>query len=138
MAFTFDPALDTDFDKVRFWSGDTISGTYRLDDATITALLASEGSVGAAVMAALDFALAYAARPDVQTVSTETGGIAIIGADVVASLEALRKRAAKRFGIALITTRTVNVYRADSQQASEPDYTDGTDYSTSLNGSVDE
>lgn len=126
MTFSFDPQLDTDLDQVRFWTGDTESKTHYLEDATITALLASEGSLGAAVMAAFDYMLSMAARPNAQTVSTETGGVAIVGGDLRAAIEAARKRAAKRFGIPLISVSSVNVYRADSNQTSAPDYSNGT------------
>lgn len=48
MAFTYDPTLDTDLDKVRFTIGDTATPNHLIEDAEITAMLASAGSVNVA------------------------------------------------------------------------------------------
>ena len=54
MAFTYTGALDTDLDKLRFEIGDTVSGSgvlpdgTNIPDATLTAIITAEGSVGLA------------------------------------------------------------------------------------------
>ena len=64
MTFTWLGTLATDLDKVRFHLGDTSSDGYWLPDETITALVASEGSVGGAVIAGLKYILTQLSRPD--------------------------------------------------------------------------
>lgn len=50
MSFSYDPALDTDLDLVRFAISDTVSATALFPDETISALLVSEGSVNGAAL----------------------------------------------------------------------------------------
>ncbi len=54
MSWTYDPALITNADRVRFTLGDTLESDPLVSDEEIAALLSSEGSVAAAALAAAD------------------------------------------------------------------------------------
>ena len=62
MAFTFDPALSTDRDKVRFKIGDVDSGAPLLQDETVDALLVINAGVLETSIAAVKAILAKLSR----------------------------------------------------------------------------
>jgi hypothetical protein len=64
MTFTWTGDLSTDLDTVRFHLGDTDENAAWLQDETITALLAREGSVNGAVIAGIRYILTQLSRPD--------------------------------------------------------------------------
>lgn len=64
MTATFDPSLVDDVSLVRFHIGDTDTSTPYIQDETISALLESEGSVGAAVIACLIHIIALFSVPN--------------------------------------------------------------------------
>ncbi len=73
LAGTFDERLTTDRDRVRFAIGDTDDPTWLFADATIDAVLASEGSVQAAVLyLARGLIARFAQQPVVITAQGET------------------------------------------------------------------
>ena len=120
MAFTYDETLSTDLALVRFHLADTDSSAYWLEDATITALLSSEGSVGSAVIACIRYIIARLSKPGVSidwlTVDNETARKAWV---------ALLAEKRAEFGVGQITATARHTYRADSTQTSAPDYSDG-------------
>ncbi len=72
MAWTYNPALITDADRVRFTLGDTLESDPLLSDEEITALLTSEGSVTAAALSAAD-TLALIFGRKVQSMTDDIG-----------------------------------------------------------------
>jgi hypothetical protein len=120
MTFTFSESLTTDLSKVRFWVGDTDENGYYLSDATITALLSSEGSVGSATVAGIQYIIAKLSKPDFRA-----DWLQVSNAEAVRAWERRLIEMRNRFGVAAITVDTVNVYRADSLATEEPDYDDG-------------
>lgn len=121
MAFTYLGDLSTDLDKVRFHLGDTDESGYWLEDATITALLSSEGSVGGAVVAGIRYILRKLSQPNFKA-----DWLQVDNASARKGWEAALKEAQKTFGISALSARAVHVYRADSRQTKEPDYSNGT------------
>jgi len=115
MTFTFDASLAADLSKVRFHIGDTHPEGYYLEDATITALVASEGSVGGAVIACLKYIITQLSTPNFRldwlTVSNE------LARD---GYEKLLKVKAIELGVSLtgaVASSTISLpYRADSYQ----------------------
>jgi hypothetical protein len=63
MTATFDAALTTDKDRVRWHIGDTDMSAPKLQDETILAVLIDEGDVGHAVIACLNSLLATLSDP---------------------------------------------------------------------------
>ena len=118
MTFSFDPALSSNSDIVRFHIGDNHSEGYYLDDETIDALVASEGSVGGAVVACIKYIIMQLSAPnfslDWMTVSNEKAR---------EGYEKLLIQKAQEFGIKLSNlsaTSTISLpYRADSLQDSD-------------------
>jgi len=116
MAFTFDTSLGTDLALVRFNIGDTAEEGAYMADETITALLASEGSVGGAVIASIRYILTQLSSPNFKkdwlSVDFEKARI---------GFEKLLKDKAVEFDISLsrgisMTSSISNVSRADSYQ----------------------
>lgn len=120
MAFTFDPSLGTDLSLVRFHTGDTDSTNYYLEDATITALLTSQTSVGGAVIASIRFILARLSQPNFRA-----DWLQVDLASARKGYTALLAEKQQEFGIGAITSTVTHVYRADSTGSEEPDYTGG-------------
>jgi len=119
MAFTFDPSLSTELAQVRFHIGDTSEAGAYLQDATITALLASEGSVEGAVIASIRYILTQLSVPNFKkdwlSVDYETAR---------QGYEKMLKDKAREFGISLgssWSSSVSNMYRADSYQYSSVD-----------------
>lgn len=119
MTFTWLGTLATDLDKVRFHIGDTDSGGYWLEDATITALLALEGSVGGAVVACLRYIISQLSRPDFRA-----DWLQVSNAEARKGYMALLAMKRQEFAISAITATAGHVYRADSDADEEPDYDD--------------
>ena len=118
MTFTFDTALATDLALVRFNIGDTSEEGAYLADETITALLASEGNVGGAVVASIRYIITQLATPNFKkdwlSVDYEKARV---------GFEALLKDKAVEFGISLtggitMSSTISNPSRADSYQDS--------------------
>lgn len=120
MTFTWLGTLATDLDKVRFHLGDTSSDGYWLPDETITALVASEGSVGGAVIAGLKYILTQLSRPDFRA-----DWLQVSNAEARKGYEMLLSEKRREFGAAAISATVTHVYRADSLATAEPDYSDG-------------
>ncbi len=125
MTFTYDENLATDLALVRFHIGDTnVNGAY-LQDATIDALVTSEGSVGAAAIASIKYIITQLSVPDFKldwmTVSNEQAR---------AGYEALLTRKAQEFNISvsgIVASAVIGLpTRADSLQDSDNVY-DGAD-----------
>ncbi len=120
MTFTWLGTLATDLDKVRFHLGDTSSDGYWLPDETITALVASEGSVGGAVIAGLKYILTQLSRPDFRA-----DWLQVSNAEARKGYEMLLSEKRREFGVAAISATVTHMYRADSLATAEPDYSDG-------------
>ena len=117
MAFTWVGDLSTDLDKVRFHIGDTDSDGYFLEDATITALVTSEGSVGGAVVACLRYIISQLSRPDFKA-----DWLTVSHAEARKGYQALLSEKRREFGVASVSASAVYTYRADSNQDSDVDY----------------
>ena len=117
MTFTWDNTLATDLALVRFWVGDTNSNGYYLDDEVITALLASNGSVGGAVVACVQYIITQLNRPDFRADWLQVTNKAAADGWRAHLLEMRR-----HFGVAAITATAVHTYRHDSLQDSSADY----------------
>lgn len=114
MTFTFDTSLTDDGDLVRFHIGDTIEKGAYLADETITALLASEGTVGATVVACIRFIITQLSTPDFKK-----DWLSVSHAEARQGFEKLLKDKAREFSISLGATATstiANPRRADSDQ----------------------
>lgn len=93
MAFTYNEALTTDRDKVRFHIADTREESAAFSDAEIDALVTLAGSVyGAAALACDNMASAIAQGAQSYTDGTPDGRSRTL--DTTARIEALRARAA--------------------------------------------
>lgn len=121
MAFSFDTALTSNLDKVRFHIGDTEETGYYLHDATITALLSSEGGVHGAVIAGILYIIAKLSQPNFTA-----DWLTVDNASARKSFEALLKQKRREFGLPLITAQSAHVYRLDSLQTEAPDYDEET------------
>ncbi len=85
MGFTFDPALATDKDKVRFKIGDTEDTAPAVEDETITALLSGGSSV---LSASIDITRALIAKYS-RLVDKEIGPLRIDHSDRVKNYQRL-------------------------------------------------
>jgi len=117
MTFTWVGDLSTDLDKVRFHIGDTDSTGFWLEDATINALVTSEGSVGGAVVACLRYIIGQLSRPDFKA-----DWLTVSHAEARKGYQALLGMKQREFGEAAITASAVVSYRRDSFQDSDVDY----------------
>lgn len=64
MTYTYDPALSTDKDKVRFHIGDTDPDGAFLEDETIVALIAITGSMEDAAITCLSYIITQLSTPN--------------------------------------------------------------------------
>ena len=118
MTFTFAPSLNTDLALVRFHIGDTSEEGAYLADETITALLASEGSVGAAVIASIRYILTQLSTPNFKK-----DWLSVDYKTAREGFENLLKDKAQEFDVKLtkgivISSSISSVSRADSYQSS--------------------
>lgn len=120
MTYTYDISLETDLAKVRFNIGDTSEPGNYLEDETITALIASEGSVGGAVVASIKYILTQLSVPNFKQ-----DWLSVDYEKARMGFESLGKKKAQEFGIswtgATAGSSISLPYRADSDQ-----YTDVT------------
>lgn len=123
MTFTYNPADGFgDLERMRFHLGDTDSTAPRFSDEELLAVLADQGTYQKAVIACIRNLIARMSVPTFQAdwlrVDTSTAR---------AGYEKLLAEKRREFGssVASVTTGSVSVYRADSQNTSEPDYTSG-------------
>ena len=128
--FTFDNTLSTDLAKVRFHIGDTSSAGNYIWDETITALVASEGSVGGAVISSIRYIISQLSSPDFKL-----DWLSVSNKEARAGFELLLQQKAQELGISLGGTSTVtikNAYRADSDQYTSSTRTDSTQDETGV------
>ena len=123
MTISFNPALANDISVVRFQIGDTDSDGYFIEDETITALVTSEGSVGGAVIACIQYIITQ-----VNKVSFSLDWLNV--GDPRNNLDywqRLLKEKRSEYGIHVttISASIANMNRADSYEDSDNDY-DGT------------
>ncbi len=114
MAYSFDTSLSEDKDKVRFNIGDTSDDGHYLENETIQALIASEGSVGAASVACVEYIITQLSAPDFKL-----DWLSVTNATARAGFESLLLRLRQRYGIYNTTTTAVsatNLFREDSDQ----------------------
>ena len=123
MTFTYKENLPDDLAKVRFHIGDTSNEGHYLVDETINALIVSEGSVGATVVACLKYIITQLSSPDFKL-----DWMSVSNEKARAGFENLLIIKAQEFGVSLsgLTTKAVIGLprRADSLQT-DNDY-DGT------------
>ncbi len=125
MGFSYDINLTNDSDMVRFHIGDTDDNGNYLEDETIIALIASEGSVGGAVIACIKYIMSQLSSPNFKldwlTVSNEQAR---------EGFEKILDDKAQQFGISksgMVASSSIGLpSRADSFQDSDNVY-DGAD-----------
>lgn len=124
MSFTYLGDLTTNRDYVRFHCGDVVADESLLSDELIASLITSEGSKQRAVIAAIDHKIARLSDPNF-----EADWLKVDNRAAVQSLEKLRANKAASLGISLsgltFVSGVTHTYRADSEQTSEPDYSQG-------------
>ncbi len=135
MSFSFDIGLTEDKDKVRFHIGDTDTNGAYLADETIDALIASEGSIGAAVLACIKYIITQLSSP-----SFKLDWLSVTNQEARKGFESMLKVKAQEFGIALSglsATASISLpYREDSGQYSTSTRTQTTvDNTDSYDGS---
>jgi hypothetical protein len=127
MTYTFDPSLSTDLALVRFHIGDTSEAGAYLQDETITALLASSGSVGGAVIASIKYIITQLSQPNFSL-----DWLSVDPASARAGYENLLKQKAQEFGISLSSVSAVASislpHRADSGENEGGLYSDDAGY----------
>jgi len=111
MTFTYTGTLATDLDTVRFWIGDTDEASAWLSDETITALLASQGSVGGAVIAGIQYIIRKLSTPNFRA-----DWLQVDNATARAGYEKMLAEMRREFGLAAVTASAVHTYRFDSDQ----------------------
>jgi len=119
MAFTFTEDLSVARDFVRFHAEDTIEGESMLSDALIASLIATYGQ-NKAVIQALEYKIQRMNKPSFRADWLQV--------DPKAAVAELRKTLAEKrtlLGIPRFSASATHVYRADSAQTEESDYTDG-------------
>lgn len=120
MTFTYGEDLTDDGDFVRFHTGDTDSDGYFLSDAIIASLLATETSKEKAVLSGLSYIITQLAQPNFKA-----DWLQVDNSSALASYKALLAEKRAAFGSRRVVGSAVHVYRADSQQSEEIDYSEG-------------
>jgi len=125
MSFSFDITLAQDSDVVRFHIGDTSEDGHYIEDETIDALVASEGSVGGAVIACIRFIISQLSSPDFKQ-----DWLSVSNKEARAGYEKLLLMKSRELGISLGVTASASIslpYRADSDQDADDYVYDGSD-----------
>lgn len=108
MTATFDAALSDDVSKVRFHIGDTDMSAAMLQDATLSALVSTHGTVEKAVIAALLHLISLVSRPNFRA-----DWLQVDNRSAVQSLQDLLRLKREEFGISSITALMIPVKRTD-------------------------
>lgn len=127
MTFTYDLTAATDRERVRWHLSDTKEPAM-VSDEEITFATSEAGTWQKAVIFIIDRKLMeMGMEPDFKA-----DWLSVDAADAYKRLTALRGKKLNEFGLESdsvfginLTTTSTHHYRADSQQTSEPDYTDG-------------
>ena len=119
MAFTFDPALSTDADMVRFEIGDVNSAGHYLEDETIQYFV-THGSVGQAVIECLQYIITQLSVPDFRL-----DWMSVSNAQARAGFESMLKQKGQKFNIYDLTPKSsiAHAHRADSYENDNGVYT---------------
>lgn len=127
MTFSFNQSLGNNLSLVRFHIGDTNGDGYYLEDETISALVISEGSVGAAVVSCIKYIIVQLSQPDFRL-----DWLSVSNSEARKGFQELLKQKAQEFGVSVsgvVATSTVTqAHRADSFENEDGEYTeaDGT------------
>ena len=116
MTFTYSP-FSADRDRVRFHIGDTDSAAAMFSDEEIAAIITEAGGWRAAVIYCLESLIASVSGPDFRA-----DWLTVDNSKARAGYEALLKLKRRAFGLSKYAANVTHVYRADSNQTSEPDY----------------
>lgn len=122
MTYTYTADLSTNLAKVRFHIGDTNTNSAYLEDATINALITSEGSVGGAVIACIKYIITQLSQPDFRL-----DWMSVSNAEARKGFENLLKQKAQEFGIAAYASAASTIsfpHRADSYENDDGEYED--------------
>jgi len=122
MAFTWIGDLSTDLDIVRFKLGDTNEDQAWLADATINALLTSEGSVNGAAIQCVKHIIRQLSKPDFRA-----DWLQVSHGKAVEAWRATLTELEAESGLVSISGTATHVYRADTQIDEEPTYPDEED-----------
>lgn len=122
MTFTYTEDLTLDVDFVRFHTGDVDSAAALLSDELITSMIAVVGTKEEAVIAGLNHMILRLNTPNFTA-----DWLKVDPSKMVDTLIQRAKDKAQELGVNVggITVNTRAVYRADSAQTSEPDYSEG-------------
>lgn len=125
MSFSFDAALSSDVDLVRFNIGDTDPNGHYIENETIQYFV-DHGSVGEAVLASIKYIITQLSKPDFRLDWMSVSNMA----DARKGFEDLLINKAAEFGVSpngITATSTISQpYRADSLQNSDKAVYDGT------------
>lgn len=120
MSFSFSPALSDDLSIVRRYIGDIDADGFYLEDATITALIASEGGNKEAALECVEFIITQLQQPNFKK-----DWLSVTNDKAAEGWERTLSRLRKKWGLPVTTSRstvqTVSVFRSDSYQ-SDGDY----------------
>jgi len=127
MTYTFDPSLSTDLALVRFHIGDTRAEGCYLQDETITALIASSGSVGGAVVVCIKYIITQLSQP-----AFRLDWMSVTTAEARRGYESLLMQKAQEFGISVSGAVSACViglpHRADSFENQNGAYDNDANY----------
>lgn len=121
MTFSYDLSNGfTNMERVRFHVGDTVSAQAWFSDEEITAIITEAGSWQVAVIACIRHIITRLSTPNFKAdwlqVDNETAR---------KGYETMLKEKKNELGVGGIVASVVHVYRADSAQTEEPDFTEG-------------
>lgn len=116
MTFTYTPESVNDITRVRFHTGDTVSGENFLTDEEITMALSETGGWQGAVVACLKFIVTKLSSPDFRA-----DWLQVSNTEARKGYEGLLREKRAEFGIAAVSASGQSVYRADSLQTDVPD-----------------
>lgn len=119
MTFTYTLPFN-DISRVRFHLADTTSATAMFSDEEIQAVLNETGAYKLAVIHLLENRIALLLRePDFKA-----DWLQVTTSAAIAGLQALVAQKRQEFGLNTISGTAKFMYRVDSGQSAEPDYTD--------------
>lgn len=122
MAFTYVEDFNIDRDFVRFHTGDVVESTSLLSDLLIARLISSTGNKQRAVLAAIQYKITRLSSDP----NFKADWLEVDNTTAITLLQNLLEVKRAEFGLApRIVASVTHVYRADSAQTSEPDFSDG-------------
>lgn len=120
MSFSNGDDLSVDVDFVRFHTGDVVEGQNFLSDEIIASLVDTTGSKQAAVIAGLKHIIMRLSQPNFTA-----DWLKVENQQAREGYENMLAEKKKEFGIGTLVATSGHVYRADSAETGEPDFSAG-------------